>query len=70
MLDVFKTDKGTKIKYRKRCELCLFADIDLLTDDLICKKNLQKVDDDYLCNEFKLDKQIRQDIIDKCMSAM
>ena len=70
-LDVFITDKGSKIKYRKRCELCKFADIDLLTDNLICSKNqFEEVEDDYLCNEFKLDAQIKQDIIDKCMKAI
>jgi hypothetical protein len=70
-IDFFKTEKGTKIKYRKRCELCTSAKIDLITDDLVCKKlNFEFVEDDFVCSEFKLDKQIKQDIIDKFMRAM
>jgi hypothetical protein len=67
-IDFFKTEKGTKIKYRKRCEFCTSAKIDLITDDLVCEKlNFEFVEDDFVCIEFKLDKQIKQDIIDKCM---
>lgn len=70
-IDFFKTEKGTKIKYRKRCELCTSAKIDLITDDLVCeKKNFDFVEDDGLCENFKLEKQVKQDIIDKCMKAM
>ena len=70
-IDFFKTEKGTKIKFRKRCELCEFAKIDLITDDLVCEKlNFDFVDDDFVCNEFRLDKKLKQDIVDKCMKAM
>ena len=70
-IDFFKTETGTKIKYRKRCELCTSAKIDLITDDLVCEKlNFEFVEDDFVCIEFKLDKQIKQDIINKCMKAM
>ena len=70
-IDFFKTETGTKIKFRKRCELCTSAKIDLIMDDLVCdKKNFDFVEDDDVCENFKLDKQIKKDIIDKCMKAM
>ena len=70
-IDFFKTESGTKIKYRKRCELCTSAKIDLITDDLVCEKlNFDFVDDDFVCSEFKLDKQIKQDIISKCIKGV
>lgn len=70
-IDFFKTEKGAKIKYRKRCELCESAKIDLITDDLVCeKKNFYFVEDDDVCVEFKLDKQMKEDIVNKCMKAI
>lgn len=70
-IDFFRTEKGTKIKYRKRCELCKSAKIDLITDDLVCElKNFEFVEDDYLCDNFSLDSKIKRDIIDKCMKAI
>ena len=70
-IDFFKTETGTKIKYRKRCELCAFAKVDLISDDFICEKNnFNFVGDDDVCSIFKLDKQLREDIINKCMRAM
>lgn len=69
-IDVFSDDKGTKIKYRKRCELCKFVKIDLITDELVCEKKLYEfVKDDNLCEDFKLDSQLRQDMIDKVMEC-
>lgn len=70
-LDFFKTEKGTKIKYRKRCELCISAKIDLITDDFVCElRNFEFVEDDYLCENFKLDSKIKDDIIHKFMKAI
>lgn len=70
-LDIFKTEKGIKIKYRKRCELCKSAKIDLITDDFVCEfKNFEFVEDDGLCDNFKLDSNIKDDIINKCMRAI
>lgn len=70
-LDIFKTEKGNKIKYRKRCELCKSAKIDLITDDFVCElKNFEFVEDDGLCENFKLDSNIKDDIINKFMKAI
>ena len=70
-LDFFFNDKGLKIKYTKRCELCVFAHIDLLTDDLVCEKKFYEfVEDNKVCREFSLKKELKQDMIDGCMNTI
>lgn len=69
-VDIIARKGKEAIKYRKRCELCKFVEIDILSDDLVCTKTMEWVEDDYLCDEFKLDEQVRQDIIEGLMRAV
>lgn len=68
-LDIFKTNTGFSIKYRKRCELCKYSAVDELNDKLVCLKTMEWTNEDALCVNFKLHEQIKKDIIDGCMEA-
>ncbi|TLS99908.1 hypothetical protein FE247_05095 [Aliarcobacter cibarius] len=69
--DSFTTDVGIKIKYKKRCLLCKFADLDLFSDSLLCEnKDDEAVEENYFCENFKLSKESKQDIINRYISAV
>ncbi len=68
-IDIFKTGKGSRIRYRKRCELCKYSAVDELTDKLICVKTLDWTDENELCEKFIIHEEIQKDIIDGCMEA-
>ena len=70
-LDFFTTDTGAKIQYKKRCLLCKYADLDLLSDSLLCEnKNDEAVEDNYFCDDFKISKESKQYIINRSVSAV
>ena len=50
------------MKPPKQCSTCVFADVDEDEDCLICTKhNNQTVDDDDVCEDYKLSKSIASD---------
>lgn len=67
ILEYSLTEKGLKIKYTKKCDICNFAHVDLLSDNLTCiVKNYLIIEEESICDKFKIKKQAKQQIIDSC----
>lgn len=69
-ISVYKENNRTKIKYVKRCEICSFVKLDLISNNLFCiKRNFDFVENFQCCPTFKLDKKFKNEMIDKCIEV-
>jgi len=53
----------------KNCDICKFCDVNEATDSLFCLKYDNKVDDEFVCNEFELCKNVISDTFFKIQRA-
>ena len=57
-ISVYQDKDSTQIKYIKRCEVCKFAKLDLLSNKLCCiERDFDFVENFQCCSIFKLDKK-------------
>lgn len=69
-VSVYEERQGSKIKYIKRCEICNFAKLDLLSNKLLCiKRDFDFIEPFQCCSIFKLDKKFKNEMINKCIKV-
>ncbi len=45
----------------KSCDICLYCDVPDYTDNLICLKTLDVVEDNFVCEKFEICKEVLSD---------